>query len=207
MNDQDLLNQIREFMEEEQRLRDAHSAGDTPLDATERQRLRDLEEHLDQCWDLLRQRRAARSSVRTRTRLPNGRRRPSRSTGSDARATCTRSPRTLRAFPGRRTVGTAFLTGCGAGSRSCRARRDGRRLLGVRHGRGRDAISDKRGARSDRRRARGSGQFDRERVCGGPEHAAASRSTPKVGCGSPRPRTRTRVTTRCTSYPQPARLR
>ena len=33
MNDQDLLDQIREFMEEEQRLRDAHSAGDTPLDA------------------------------------------------------------------------------------------------------------------------------------------------------------------------------
>jgi len=58
MNDQDLLDQIREFMEEEQRLRDAHSAGDTPLDAVERQRLRDLEEHLDQCWDLLRQRRA-----------------------------------------------------------------------------------------------------------------------------------------------------
>jgi hypothetical protein len=58
MNDQDLLDQIREFMAEEQRLRDAHSAGDTPLDAAERQRLRDLEEHLDQCWDLLRQRRA-----------------------------------------------------------------------------------------------------------------------------------------------------
>ena len=58
MNDQDLLDQIRELMEEEQRLRDAHSAGDNPLDATERQRLRTLEEHLDQCWDLLRQRRA-----------------------------------------------------------------------------------------------------------------------------------------------------
>jgi hypothetical protein len=58
VNDQDLLDQIRELMAEEQRLRDAHSAGDTPLDANERQRLRVLEEQLDQCWDLLRQRRA-----------------------------------------------------------------------------------------------------------------------------------------------------
>jgi hypothetical protein len=58
MNDQELLDQIRELMEEEQRLRDAHSAGDTPLDASERQRLQALEEHLDQVWDLVRQRRA-----------------------------------------------------------------------------------------------------------------------------------------------------
>ena len=58
MDDQDLLEQIRTLMEEEQRLRDAHSAGDAPLDAGERARLRVLEERLDQCWDLLRQRRA-----------------------------------------------------------------------------------------------------------------------------------------------------
>ena len=58
MNDQELLDQIRELMEEEQRLRDAHRAGDTPLDASERQRLQALEEHLDQVWDLIRQRRA-----------------------------------------------------------------------------------------------------------------------------------------------------
>jgi len=58
MNDQDVLERIRQLMEEEQKLRDAHSSGDRPVDATERERLQALEEALDQCWDLLRQRRA-----------------------------------------------------------------------------------------------------------------------------------------------------
>jgi hypothetical protein len=58
VDDQDLFEQIRALMEEEQRLRDAHSTGDVPLDTAERARLRFLEERLDQCWDLLRQRRA-----------------------------------------------------------------------------------------------------------------------------------------------------
>jgi hypothetical protein len=58
VQDQEVLDRIRRLMQEETRLRDAHSSGDTPLDATERERLRDLEEQLDQCWDLLRQRRA-----------------------------------------------------------------------------------------------------------------------------------------------------
>jgi len=58
MDDQDLLNRIRQLMDEEQKLRDAHGEGVHPLDTAERQRLRDLEEQLDQCWDLLRQRRA-----------------------------------------------------------------------------------------------------------------------------------------------------
>ena len=117
MNDQDLLNQIREFMEEEQRLRDAHSAGDTPLDATERQRLRDLEEHLDQCWDLLRQRRArgVRSGPGRGFRTSDGHGREVLAmTATRVTIPRGRSPRTLRAFPGRRTVGTAFLTGCSA---------------------------------------------------------------------------------------------
>ena len=58
MNDEEVLDRIRLLMEEEQRLRDAHSEGDHPLETRERERLRQLEESLDQCWDLLRQRRA-----------------------------------------------------------------------------------------------------------------------------------------------------
>lgn len=53
MADQDVLSRIHELVEEEHRLRD----GDSPTDAA---RLRELEEQLDQCWDLLRQRRAKR---------------------------------------------------------------------------------------------------------------------------------------------------
>jgi hypothetical protein len=58
MDDQNLLERIRQLMDEEQQLRDAHGAGDHPLDSGERRRLRALEAQLDQCWDLLRQRRA-----------------------------------------------------------------------------------------------------------------------------------------------------
>jgi Protein of unknown function (DUF2630) len=58
MNDDEVLGRIRQLMEEEQRLRDAHGSGEHPVDSQERKRLRQLEEALDQCWDLLRQRRA-----------------------------------------------------------------------------------------------------------------------------------------------------
>jgi hypothetical protein len=58
MNDQDVLDRIKQLMDEEQQLRESHSSGDHPVDAAERDRLRQLEEALDQCWDLLRQRRA-----------------------------------------------------------------------------------------------------------------------------------------------------
>ena len=58
MNDEEVLERIRELMDEEQRLRDAHSSGEHPVDASERERLQRLEVALDQCWDLLRQRRA-----------------------------------------------------------------------------------------------------------------------------------------------------
>jgi hypothetical protein len=49
----DELDQIRKLVEEEHRLR---SSGE-PIDTSQ---LRRLEETLDQCWDLLRQRRARR---------------------------------------------------------------------------------------------------------------------------------------------------
>jgi Protein of unknown function (DUF2630) len=58
MNDQEVLDRIRQLMDEEQDLRDAHSRGEHPVDSAERERLRELEVALDQCWDLLRQRRA-----------------------------------------------------------------------------------------------------------------------------------------------------
>ncbi len=58
MNDQEVLDRIKQLMDEEQQLRDAHGSGDHPVDSAERERLRNLEEALDQCWDLLRQRRA-----------------------------------------------------------------------------------------------------------------------------------------------------
>lgn len=51
MEDSDITRRIQELVDEEHTLR----SGDTPPDG---ERLRHLEERLDQCWDLLRQRRA-----------------------------------------------------------------------------------------------------------------------------------------------------
>jgi hypothetical protein len=50
--DVDILRRIEGLVEEEHRLRNG--------EAVDRRRLRRLEEELDQCWDLLRQRRARR---------------------------------------------------------------------------------------------------------------------------------------------------
>jgi hypothetical protein len=52
MADQDILSRIHDLVEEEHQLRSG--------DGTDTDRLRQLEEQLDQCWDLLRQRRAKR---------------------------------------------------------------------------------------------------------------------------------------------------
>jgi hypothetical protein len=54
MDDVELTHQIGELVSEERRLRSEHPG----LDDAARQRLADLEVQLDQCWDLLRQRRA-----------------------------------------------------------------------------------------------------------------------------------------------------
>ena len=54
MSDQSILARISSLIDEEHKLRAAGLAGDTP------QRLQQLEVELDQCWDLLRQRRAKR---------------------------------------------------------------------------------------------------------------------------------------------------
>lgn len=61
MDDGQLLHRIGELVAEEHDLRSRVQAG--TLDSeSEHARLRDLEVSLDQCWDLLRRRRAARDA-------------------------------------------------------------------------------------------------------------------------------------------------
>lgn len=59
MNDEDVLNRINELVEEEHRLYE-HSTAGRGLSDTDQERLRAVQVALDQCWDLLRQRRARR---------------------------------------------------------------------------------------------------------------------------------------------------
>jgi hypothetical protein len=61
MDDAEVLQRINHLVEEEHRLRD-HAAGGHPLSDEDTTRLAALEVGLDQCWDLLRQRRAARET-------------------------------------------------------------------------------------------------------------------------------------------------
>ncbi|WP_225725569.1 MULTISPECIES: DUF2630 family protein [unclassified Nocardia] len=57
MTEQDVLARIKQLVDREHQLRAQATSGD--LDPkTERQQLAELEVMLDQCWDLLRQRRA-----------------------------------------------------------------------------------------------------------------------------------------------------
>lgn len=62
MDDTTILNRISELVDEEHRLRSAAQTNESGTDDEARERLRALEESLDQCWDLLRRRRAARSA-------------------------------------------------------------------------------------------------------------------------------------------------
>jgi Protein of unknown function (DUF2630) len=59
MDDAEVLQRIHRLVEEEHQLRE-HATGGHPLSDEEAGRLADLEVGLDQCWDLLRQRRARR---------------------------------------------------------------------------------------------------------------------------------------------------
>ena len=59
MDDKDIMAHINELIETEHKLREQHAAGQLS-NAAEREQLRATEEALDQCWDLLRQRRARR---------------------------------------------------------------------------------------------------------------------------------------------------
>lgn len=56
MDDSALLKHINELVDEEKALRAAHRG--RGLTGDDRQRLDTIERNLDQCWDLLRQRRA-----------------------------------------------------------------------------------------------------------------------------------------------------
>ncbi|UDY36591.1 DUF2630 family protein [Dermatobacter hominis] len=57
MDDDAVLNRIGDLVDEEHRLRDHISSG-AELGDEDRARLDEIERQLDQCWDLLRQRRA-----------------------------------------------------------------------------------------------------------------------------------------------------
>ncbi len=59
MDDQPVLQQIQELAHDEHALRTVQGQGQASAD--EVARLRDIEEQLDRCWDLLRQRRALRT--------------------------------------------------------------------------------------------------------------------------------------------------
>lgn len=61
MRDSEILGRINMLVDEEHMLRERLQQGDLTADE-EHQRLRDLEQELDQCWDLLRQRRARREA-------------------------------------------------------------------------------------------------------------------------------------------------
>ncbi|BBH67120.1 hypothetical protein ACTI_38050 [Actinoplanes sp. OR16] len=61
MDDKTVLGRIHGLVEEEHELRQQLSQGKISSDE-EHTRLKELEESLDQCWDLLRRRRAARTA-------------------------------------------------------------------------------------------------------------------------------------------------
>lgn len=61
MEDRTVLRRISDLVDEEHRLRDQVRSGEISSEE-ERARLREVEESLDQCWDLLRRRRAARAA-------------------------------------------------------------------------------------------------------------------------------------------------
>lgn len=61
MDDKEILRRITELVDEEHGLRTRRQSG-AVTSREESARLNDLEESLDQCWDLLRRRRAARAA-------------------------------------------------------------------------------------------------------------------------------------------------
>lgn len=61
MDDKTILGRINELVDEEHHLRTSVQSGELASEE-ERARLKHLEESLDQCWDLLRRRRAAKSN-------------------------------------------------------------------------------------------------------------------------------------------------
>lgn len=62
MDDAEVIRRINELAEEEHRLEQGAGHGPEGLSEADHERLRQVEVALDQCWDLLRQRRARRRS-------------------------------------------------------------------------------------------------------------------------------------------------
>jgi len=60
MEDQDLRERIHKLVHEEHELFRQEAQGAATY--AQRERMREIEEYLDQCWDLLRQRRAKRTA-------------------------------------------------------------------------------------------------------------------------------------------------
>ncbi|HEY3023168.1 MAG TPA: DUF2630 family protein [Actinomycetota bacterium] len=60
MADEDIITRINDLAHEEHQLFEKESAG--KASTKERERLKEIEVQLDQCWDLLHQRRARRSA-------------------------------------------------------------------------------------------------------------------------------------------------
>jgi hypothetical protein len=60
--DRDIIEQIDRLVDEEHALETRHTGDSQALSKDEQARLRALEVHLDQLWDLLRQRRARRNA-------------------------------------------------------------------------------------------------------------------------------------------------
>jgi Protein of unknown function (DUF2630) len=61
MTDEEILTQIHALVDEEHKLRERHAAGELSPEE-EQKRVERLEVALDQCWDLLRQRRARKDA-------------------------------------------------------------------------------------------------------------------------------------------------
>ena len=61
MDDVDIVHRIGQLADEEHKLERSHTSGEA-LSDDEAARLKDIEVALDQCWDLLRQRRARRNA-------------------------------------------------------------------------------------------------------------------------------------------------
>lgn len=64
MQDQQILDQIKELVDAEHALRQQAARGEVDT-ADEQERMRSLEVALDRCWDLLRRRRALRDDAHT----------------------------------------------------------------------------------------------------------------------------------------------
>jgi Protein of unknown function (DUF2630) len=58
MDDSTVLQRIERLVDEERQLEESHEG--SPASSEQRSQLRQIEVELDQCWDLLRQRRARR---------------------------------------------------------------------------------------------------------------------------------------------------